>query len=71
MTISPIAVLRDINQTCEFLDQQDAEFVQKMMEVQKAVKQKRMHGDSGRSGKSGHKDEHSLQGKHGKTHGVC
>lgn len=62
-------LLKDIAMTCDYLDQQDAQFVKKLVEAHKSVDRRKAH--SRHVGKTGYEDHHSLQGKYGKTHGVC
>ncbi|KAJ9101247.1 hypothetical protein QFC21_003466 [Naganishia friedmannii] len=61
------AVVRDIEQVCQFLDSQDKETIDALMADHKKGKQ-----THAKARKGVHmKDNHSLQGKHGKTHAVC
>ncbi|BFZ64741.1 hypothetical protein YB2330_005893 [Saitoella coloradoensis] len=61
-------LVRDLNMVLETLDKTPKEVVQHMTETQKQGR----HARKGRDGKKVHShDKHSLQGKTGKTHGVC
>ncbi|KAJ9126001.1 hypothetical protein QFC24_002273 [Naganishia onofrii] len=61
------ALVRDIEQVCQFLDSQDKETIDALMADHKKGKQTHVKARKGVH----MKDNHSLQGKHGKTHAVC
>jgi len=61
-------LLRDLHATCEFLDSQSATTIKALVGDQS------QHKEVKKKARKGHvhmKDNHSLQGKHKKTHAVC
>ncbi|KAJ9111837.1 hypothetical protein QFC20_002424 [Naganishia adeliensis] len=61
------ALVRDIEQVCDFLDTQDKETIAAWFKDHQTAKQ--THAKNRKGTKMN--DKHSLQGKHGKTHAVC
>lgn len=67
LILHPCAVVRDIEQVCDFLDTQDKETIAAWFKDHQTAKQ--THAKNRKGTKMN--DKHSLQGKHGKTHAVC
>jgi len=61
--------LRDLNDVIKGLDSLPADVIRHIDHI--AAIQKQQNNTHHRGGKQIHHEKHSLQGKHGKTHGVC
>lgn len=60
-------MVRDIVQVCEFLDTQDKDTITAWFKDHQNGKKTHAKARKG----THMNDKHSLQGKHGKTHGIC
>lgn len=60
--------LRDLKASIDHLDSLEKRDIEK----DRAAHKDRQGGGRSKQGQAkGHPDKHSLQGKHGKTHGIC